>query len=389
MDLFVTKKNCCGCSACENICPKKSISMIADNKGFLYPTINLETCIKCNLCKKVCPFNNDYIKVQNIDDIKVYAAKNIDEDVRRTSSSGGVFTVISDFILKNNGSIYGAEINENFDVNHNRAITAKERDKFKGSKYVQSNLKDIFMKVKQDIKEGKYVLFTGTPCQVAGLNMFLGEKIDKNKLYLCDIICHGTPSPKLFKDYISFMEKKHKSKIKHINFRSKSIKNELTDMKIVFTNGKVYNKPSWKEPFYRLFYSDMIIRPSCYNCKFSNLHRASDITIGDYWGIDKSMPDFQDNKGISLILINSEKGQDLFESIKENMIIRNSNIVDCLQPNLQQPTKENSKTEVFWKDYDKRGFRYIIKKYADYGIFREILRKVKGKIKRILNTFHR
>lgn len=385
MDLVINKDECCGCTACKNICPKHAITMEEDEQGYLYPKIDINICVDCGLCKKVCIFNSSKIK-KEINIPKVYAAKNKNESIRITSSSGGLFVQISDYILKKNGAIYGAQFDENFNVCHKRATTKIERDKFKGSKYIQSDLDDIFVKVKKDVESGEDVLFTGTPCQIAGLKSFLGEKKDLSKLYFCDVVCHGAPSPKIFEDYKLFMQKKYASKIKNINFRSKTIPRQVQDIKIVFENGKEFNKVAVNDVFYRLFLDDIILRPSCYNCKFASIYREGDITLADYWGIEKSMPEFQDYKGVSLVMVNSSKGKAIFDGIYDTLIIKESTIDECMQPNLKGPCKKNHKVDLFWKHYYEKGFEFVAKKYAYYGFWgtiKKMLLKIFNRIKRI------
>ena len=219
MLLYERKEECCGCTACMSICPKQAITMISDEEGFLYPSINQELCIECDLCKQVCPFSDNYRTSGNYDQPLVYAAKHKDDKVRMNSSSGGMFTAISDYILDNDGVIYGAAFDENLVVRHQKAETAEDRNKFRGSKYVQSNLNGIFGDIKNELKKGRTVLFTGTPCQNAGLRAFLNKSYDN--LYLCDIVCHGTPSPLMFENYIKYCERKNKSSIKEYYCRFK------------------------------------------------------------------------------------------------------------------------------------------------------------------------
>lgn len=377
MELIRDKSECCGCTACEKACPTNAITMVEDNKGFLYPEIDFSTCIECGLCKKICTFsyaNYDY-KIDNTSN--VYAVKNKDELIRRTSSSGGVFVAISDYILENNGVVYGAKFDEKLNVIHSRANTKDERDKFKGSKYVQSNLNDIFCKVKEDLKLGIKVLFTGTPCQIAGLKSYLGKNLNLDNLYLCDIVCHGVPGAKIFNEYKKFMSNIYKSDIESINFRSKTIPGEVQDIKIKFKNGKEFNDIAVNDVFYRLFLDDIILRPSCYNCRFASIDRESDITLADYWGIEKSIPTFEDKKGVSLVLVNSEKGKKIFSEISHRLIIKESCFEDCMQPCLKESCKKSNKVDLFWNDYDNKGFGHVAKKYGYYGFVGKIRRKIK------------
>lgn len=364
MILFEHKKQCCGCTACRNVCPVSAISLEEDKEGFLYPAINGELCIECGKCIEVCPFK-DYKKQQF--ETKVYAVKHKDENVLYSSSSGGAFTAISDYILKNGGVIYGASFDEDMKVVHTRAEDAEQRNLMRGSKYVQSYCGDCFELVKRDLEEGKTVLFTGTPCLCAGLGNYLNKEYPN--LFLCDIVCHGVSSPKLFKDYTKTLFKN--ASVKQLSFRSK--KNGWRGYNVYVNRDNKENLNSPKSRTYIWLYSQSaILRPSCYNCKFTNFDRPSDITIGDFWGIEKCKPHMDDNKGVSLVLVNSEKGRDLFDSIKDTIYFEESNKTECLQHNLREPTPLPPNRTKFWEDYEKKGFNYVARKYTPYGLMYRI-----------------
>lgn len=373
--------------------------MKADDEGFLYPFVNQLLCIKCGLCKTVCPINNkiDLSKSANAngqDFPFAYAVKHKDSGVRMCSSSGGAYTAISDYVMNNGLKIlhldshsndifdhnyidtidvvcYGAAFSNDFSVHHISATTATERDLFRGSKYVQSELGFTFTKIKQNLIDGKTVLFTGTPCQTAGLRKFLEvSKFNTTNLILNDIICHGTPSPKLWNDYKKLLITNYKSKLKMFSFRDKEIGWKDYPIRAVFENGTIKKDTSDLRIFIKLFFTHLALRPSCYHCKFANLNRPSDITMGDFWGIEKCLPEFGDEKGVSLVLVNSLKGQAVFEQIKDSLYCKQCNTIDCAkyQHNLNQPTPRPANRDAFWQDYRKMGFNYIIKKYAGFGI---------------------
>lgn len=375
MNLAIDKSKCCACTACKNICPKQAIEMFSDKKGFLYPKIDEDRCIKCGLCEKVCFYNTGYnVLGDHLNKIETYAIKHKDFNIRMNSRSGGIFTALSDYILDNKGVIYGVGYKENFVVCYKRAETKEERNKFRGSKYVQSELNDIFKQVKNDLEADKWVLFSGTPCHVAGLVKFLGKK-KYEKLLLIDIVCHGVPSPKMFSDYINYIEKKYNDKVNDFDFRDKTFgwNQSVESFKI--------NQNKYSQTIYsHLFGSCLGFRESCYNCQFTNLNRPSDITIGDCWGIAKNRPDIDDNKGVSLVIVNTEKGKFIQENILSNLEYYIIDINDYLQPRLREPNKRNEKVDVFWKDYLNNGFNYIAKKYGTITFWD----RVKGKIKRII-----
>jgi len=381
MEIYNKKINCCGCTACMNICPKKAITMKEDEEGFLYPVIDKEKCIQCGLCKKVCAFQNGIEIEERLEKFKVYAAKNKIDNFRLKSSSGGMFVAISDYVLKNNGVIYGVAFDKNFKAQHIRAENEKDRNRCLGSKYSQSELNQIFKLVKQDLENGKLVLFTGTPCQVAGLNSFLAN-MDRNNLILVDIVCHGTPSPKLFQEYINYIEKKRKSKIKEFYHRAKDL-GWVHNEKIVYENNKNEDKSNLSQAWKNIFYSHLALRPACYNCPYTNTKRISDITIADFWGIEKFTPEFVDKKGVSLVIVNTKKGSEMFENIKKDIEYIEKNIDEAKEknPNLVKPTDCPDNRERFWEEYEQNGIEYILKKYGRYN-FKYI---VKDYIKRILN----
>ena len=219
---IVDKSRCCGCTACAAVCPHDAIRMESDVLGFLYPMVDKDKCVDCGLCEKVCSFNDQYGRSENLPESDCYAARHKDMKEVETSRSGAAFVAISDWVLKQGGVVYGAGYADHFRVVHKRAVTKEERDEFKGSKYVQSDLQGVFRQVKQDLKDGRIVLFSGTPCQTAGLHSFIGKRLRKN-LYLVDIVCHGVPAPYIWRDYLASLEKKAGSEICWVNFRDKQM----------------------------------------------------------------------------------------------------------------------------------------------------------------------
>lgn len=382
ISVFDKKEECCGCTACKSICPTKAIEMLSDEEGFLYPEINQELCINCGRCRNVCPFKNIINVDDKLDKPLVYAVKQKDFETRMKSTSGGVYTAISDLILNEFGSVYGVKFDEDFKVVHSKAIDFKERNKFRGSKYVQSDLGDVFNQIQNDLKSGKSILFTGTGCQVAGLRKFMADKkISTDRLITNDIVCHGTPSPLLWFDYLKFIQKN--MKIRAYTFRHKENSWRGYNVKVEYENGKCRINSANIKVYANLFGSDLALRPSCYNCKFTNLDRKSDIMIGDFWGIEKSMPEIDDDKGISLVLVNTAKGKDTFDSVKVNVDIWESNTNDCLQPNLVEPTKKPQKRELFWQDYYDNGFEFIAKKYGGYNFNSIVKKNIKSVLKSV------
>ena len=370
------KGNCTGCTACYNICPKHSITMLSDHEGFLYPHVNEQSCIECGLCVKVCPILN-YGDTPKNEVMSAYAAHHKNKNTWYLSSSGGAFSSIVEYVLENHGVVYGAAYNDDFKVCHERADNNDDALKFRGSKYSQSVLYDIFKDVKNDLSLGKLVMFSGTPCQIAGLQSFLRK--DYKNLLTVDLICHCVPSPKVFNDYISFIERKYKKKIVYINMKDKTEGWPVQSPRIYFDDGTTlfgeYDSYLWE----KIFYSYLAIRPSCHKCKFSNLNRGGDITVGDYWGVEKIHPEFNHPNGASLVLVNTNKGHKYFTHISNSLDYTNTNAQKALPNTLLYTTKPNSRRSQFWKDYSKLSFEKLTKKYFEprfYKRFKQIVYKI-------------
>ncbi|MFQ7268040.1 MAG: Coenzyme F420 hydrogenase/dehydrogenase, beta subunit C-terminal domain [Paraprevotella clara] len=372
------KSQCCGCTACASVCAHDAITMQPDAMGFLYPMADETKCVECGLCEKVCAFNDNYDTSLNFPQPDAYAARHKDMEEVKTSRSGAAFIALSDYVLEQGGVVYGVGYTDHFRVIHKRATTKEQRDEFKGSKYVQSDLAGVFRQVKKDLKDGLTVMFSGTPCQTAGLNSYIGKKL-REKLILVDIVCHGVPAPYLWRDYIAYLEKKQGDKICWVNFRDKqkfgwAAHHET--FKFVKGGGKM--------SFTYLFYQHIMFRPSCGKCHYANTKRPSDITIADFWGWEKTDPNINaDNKGVSLVLVNTEKGRELFEAVKDQMTVIPAKLEDCLQPNLCRPSLESHLRCKFEKDYRKYGFKYVYYRYGNIGpIWR--LRQIKAFFKKNL-----
>lgn len=357
------KSQCCGCSACLNICPTDAITMEHDILGFLYPIIDSQKCIDCGLCDKVCDFNNKYDKSFLLPSPNVYGAWQKDDVERMNSQSGALFSAFAKFVLKEGGIVYGVALNSDFKAEHIRISDLEELYRLKKSKYVQSDIGITFKRIVNDLVDGQTVLFSGTPCQASGLRSFIKNKrVDDNKLYIINIICHGVPSPYIWKDNIKYVERKMKKKVLSANFLDKSIcgwhggKESYTFQK---------GKPFVSELYTKLYYKHLMLRSSCYICPFANFQHPGDITIGDFWGLDKIKPELdKEDKGISLVIINTQKGISLFNKIKAYINYFDSNISECLQPNLEKPTAPNPMCKQFEQDYSDYGFDYIARKYG-------------------------
>ena len=358
-------KDCCGCTACASICVHDAISMEPDNLGFLYPKVDASKCVDCGLCDRICQFNEDYDRSQNLPQPLAFAARHKAIDELMKSRSGAAFAAISDYILEQGGIVYGAGYKDHFCVAHKRATTKEERDDFRGSKYVQSDMTGIFMRVKDDLRKGLMVLFSGTPCQTAGLNAFVGKKL-RERLYLVDIVCHGVPSPFVWQDYLTWIERKFGSKVNYVNFRDKELWG-WSDHK------ETYKFEHKKEKltmivFTYTFYQHIIFRHSCGVCHYTNLQRPSDITLADYWGWERTSPDFNiDDNGCSLLLCNTEKGCELLDRVKEKMNIIHAELSNVSQDHLSKPSVIHPDRDKFEHVYVKKGFEYTMKAFALMG----------------------
>lgn len=358
------KHDCCGCTACASVCSHKAITMRADSKGFLYPHVNDKLCVDCGLCKKACPFVR-HVQTTEKDVVpKVLAVHHKDENVWWTSSSGGVFAALTDYVLNKDGVVFGAAYDESFIVRHKKASSQEGAIAFRGSKYVQSDMRGVYAEVKSNLKKGVLVLFSGTPCQVEGLKGFLMKPYDN--LITVDILCHGVPSPMIFADYVHFIQKHSLYKLTRINMKDKSFGWGYQNLRLYFGNHGSQFNTSMSRLWNTIYYSHLAMRPSCFKCRFTDLHRSGDITIGDFWGIEKNHEDFTSDKGISLLLLNDPKGEDIWSHIKVLFDYFLSNTFECLQPALQHPVQEPEGYVAFWEDYRKQSFRQIIKKY--FGI---------------------
>ena len=313
------------------------------------------------------------------DTVKTYAVKHMDKDVVENSRSGGIFTALSDFILSNQGVVYGCVLDDEFRAIHIRAIDFETRNLMRGSKYVQSKLGNTFQRVKEDLVNEKMVLFSGTSCQVAGLKAFLGQEYEN--LLCIDIVCHGVPSPQIWREYLNWQEKKHSSKVANVQFRNKRDFGWASHVEtITMENGKCIHS----KIFTKLFYDHNILRPSCYECPYKSIIHPGDITIADYWGIEKAAPEFHDNKGVSLVLVNNEKGANCFDTVKDEVIWKSTRIEDSLQEPLIKPYEEPKERKIFWDNVKNKPFSYIIRRYGEDSLFTKAKRKVKNIIMRVI-----
>lgn len=371
------KENCCGCSVCADICPVQAIKMQSDEEGFLYPEIDDKKCIDCKLCDQVCSFKRVEKRTEPFELPLAFGVKHKISAERESSRSGAAFIGISDVILKNGGVVYGAVMQKDFSVKHMRAENTDQRDQMKKAKYVQSTMLGICMNIEKDLKSGKEVLFSGTPCQTAGVKSFLRMRnIPDKKFYCCDLVCHGVPSPLIWKKYIQYIEQKYHSKIVEANFRDKEFGWDSHCESFVLKDRK---KKVVSRDYTDLFYEHIMFRPSCHTCPFANVYRPGDISLADFWGIEKHNRSFDDNRGVSLVLVNSSAGKRLFEQASSQFEYFACDVQDCLQPTLIRPSTSSPRREDFWEDLQQIPFDRFLKKYTTPI-------SVQGKIKKFLKN---
>ncbi len=376
------KSMCSGCHACANICPVQCISMIYDEEGFLYPDVDFNKCINCGACKKVCHTLNN-VTCDNLP--KVYACYNLDEEVRLSSSSGGMFALFAEHILDLGGVVFGAAFDENLEVKHFSVESKENLYKFRSSKYMQSVIGDSYINAKKILETGRPVLFTGTPCQIRGLHLYLGKEYDS--LYTQDMICHGVTSAKVWKKYLNYLEKINNTEVDTSflpSFRFKTYGWLNYSVNIHFKNNKIYNQKHRNDPFVKLYLSNLLLRFSCYKCNCRGVNRVSDITLADFWGVDKLMSDMFDNKGTSLVFLNSEKARKLFDAVKTKCVFKETTV--------DVATKYNSsmyispirplKRKALSKKFANSDFEVLYSKTTQITIFE----KIYNRLVRFLNS---
>lgn len=347
--------NCCGCTACCHICPKDAIQMKDDNKGFQKPVVDPQKCIDCGLCTKVCPLKNEH---KSCTEQSYYVAKLKQDKKKYKSQSGGAFVALAESILARHGVVYGVVIDKNFDVVYKRATTKQGMYKMRGSKYVQAKIGDSYLSVKYDLENNCWVLFSGTPCHVHGLLMYLQKcKTATEKLITVDLVCHGTPSPLLYKEYLSVYSELTKTSIKKFVFRDTEFSaNVFTDL---------YGNHYWTDEYNKIFYSNLALRDSCFECHYCNFNRVGDLSIGDCWGYEKVNEYFDPNRGCSLIILNTKAGKKEFERIMSVIDYEETIKQHINQHNLHSPTEKPDGTDKFWEDFHRYGGEYVMRKHCD------------------------
>lgn len=348
-------EECCGCGVCVESCPVKCIEMKQSKEGFLFPEVG-NSCIKCGKCYAVCPIDtplcgNKYIKS--------YAAYSRDEDVRRKSSSGGVFTKLAETVIKSGGSVFGAAFNTDMQLFHIEINRLSDIEKLRGSKYLQSNMKTVYKKVMENIQRKILTMVVGTPCQIAALKKFI--KTDSEYLITIDLVCHGVPSPGMFEGYIKILEKKYHGKVYKYNFREKKgngisysthieLLDRNNDKKTICIDGN-------EDPYIMNFLTNRLQRHSCFYCPYTKIERVGDITIADYWGVEEAHPELKEVQGVSLVLVNTKKGDKYLKKTEGLTLIETEEEKFSKKNNhLYEPPKLENVRDEFYGEYRKRGF---------------------------------
>ena len=395
---ILNKQDCCVCFSCSQTCTKKCISMLEDKEGFCYPHVNEDVCIDCHLCEKVCPV----LHIGNLrKPLRTYAAKNTDKEVRMASSSGGIFTLLAEMVIAEGGVVFGARFNESWEVVHDYTETKEGLVDFRGSKYMQSVVGSCFIKAEFFLKMGRKVLFSGTPCQIAGLKLYLCKEYDN--LLTVDFICHGVPSPKVWrrylkeqvvqvckdKDIVSGDSHKDQVFIKGVSFRSKYLgwRNYSLTLTFSICYKKMSEKmvsisePLMKNPFLRGFLCNLYLRPSCYYCPTKCLKSGSDVTVGDYWAIKRKYIDFDDRKGISSVFVNTVKGSKWTNRLQWDSI--ETTYQEAYQRSIQYSVKENDKRKIFFEYLEDENITiaYCVKKFTDTPFVAMFKNRIKRMVK--------
>ena len=381
------KKDCCGCGACVQICPKQCISMAADNEGFLYPEVDTDRCIHCNLCTTICPTLNAYPPQAPL---ATYAAVNKDKATQEKSSSGGLFSLLAQTVINDGGVVFGAAFNADWQVEHSSTESIEGVTAFRSSKYVQSSTRQCYTEARALLDTGRKVLFSGTPCQIAGLKHFLRAEYDN--LLTIEVVCHGTPSPMVWSDFLVSKRKEierinngKEPAITHISFRDKSTGWENYHFSIDYKSGlhdaQTYtlSEPHQRNTFMRGFLHNYTLRPSCYHCVARKRQSRADITLADYWGVQQYHTDIYNDKGVSLAIINTVQGKHFFDRIQNNIHYTPSSYGNALAHNMciEKSVEEPPLRQAFWEDYQRKGIAAI----NDY------CKHKKSLLKRIIHYF--
>lgn len=353
---------CTGCTACENVCPKGAIKMQSNQEGFWYPLVDYNRCVQCGICTRTCPIIGKSEK-KAYREPEVYAAWNLDEKIRINSTSGGIFSALAKAFIAHGGIVVGAQYDKQFNVSHVMVSNLSGMPKLRQSKYAQSNLGQIFKKIKENLEQEHLVLFCGTPCQSAGLQAYLHKNY--SNLYCCDFICRGVISPKVYQKFLSDIGQEHGSDISAVQFKNKDYGWNGFSTKLTFADGSIYQKNRSEDYYMRGYLKhNLYLRPSCHQCHYKSFPRISDLSLGDFWGIGNYDIGLDDDKGTSVVLVNSEKGQKLLEWMKKDIFMEQRTLEEVLSGNscLLNSAPEGEFRSYFFDHMERMSFQRLIDK---------------------------
>lgn len=375
------KGACCGCHGCASVCPAGCITMEQDGEGFLYPRVDEARCLRCGRCEAVCPVT---APAKTGGEPAAWAARSLDDGLRLQSSSGGVFSELAAAVMADGGVVFGAAFDDHFDVGHIRADSPAALERLRGSKYVQSAIGQTYRQAKESLDRGTTVLFTGTPCQIAGLRRFLGAGYEN--LITQDIVCHGVPSPAVWQKYVQYRQKAAGKKLRQICFRDKARGWRQYRLSLEFEDRTRCGVPHGEDLFMGCFLADLCLRPSCHQCAFKLKNGQSDITLADFWGIEKVLPEPDDNRGTSLVLIHTERGRALFDSVRHRLDCRQVDAGEALRYNAAavRSAAPHPKRDAFLEQLAHSDFRETAERFLRVPLaagmkkaVKMILRKIK------------
>lgn len=378
------KEDCCGCNACGDACAHSAITFKTDNEGFWYPEVNKDLCTDCGLCEKVCPIIQRTDTVVRYDKPLVYAAYTKDDAIRTDSTSGGMHSMLAQAMYTKSAHVGGAIYNEDHTVRHIVSNDPSKLDEIRSSKYLQSSMDGQYREVKKLLLAGEHVFYCASPCQIQALYKFLRK--DYHNLTTCDFICKGVNSPKVFLKYMDMLERQYGAKATKIKFKAKKWGWHNFSMRVNFANGKEYCKDRYHDSFYiGYLQSGNFSRPSCYKCKFKGIPQIADITLADFWGIENIDKSMDQDRGTSLVMINSDKGKALFEDVQDKIVCKQFTIEQAVAENqalLHSAKALKDDREVFFEDLDKHPFEVVAKKYFPQPTLEWELKWIYGKIRK-------
>lgn len=382
MNRIENLSTCTGCNSCYSICPENAITMQQNAEGFLYPSIEKSKCISCSKCEKTCPVLNKNEPEEN--KVKeALACINKDEEIRMQSSSGGVFTSLAEQIIQANGVVFGVKVAKDLTIIHGWTDSIEGLSEFRGSKYVQSAIGETYKECQEFLNANRKILFSGTPCQIAGLKSFLGKEYEN--LFTIDIICHGVPSPLVWKKYTEEVARKTGKSIVRTSFRRKDYGWKKFSLAFTFSDESEYHNTLEKDAYLQLFLRDSGLRMSCYNCNFKGIDRYSDITLADFWGVQNEIPEIDDDKGVSFVVVNSPKGKQLLNETS-NCFMKIIQLEQGLKynPSLIKSVTLPARRKSFFIDLHRMRFDQFVTKYTKDKMIGKVFNRIKRIIKILL-----